>query len=52
MSKGGKFYIQLFDGKIKFVIWKSSVEDYLVQQGINDVLLKEKPNNIEEEKWT
>ena len=51
MSEGGEFCIQLFDGKINFAIWKSSVEDYLVQQGINDALLKERPNNIEA-KWT
>ena len=50
MSDGGKFFIQLFDGKINFVIWKSSVEDYLVQQGIDDALLKERPYNIEEVK--
>ena len=31
MSEERKFYIKLFDGKINFAIWKSSVEDYLVQ---------------------
>ena len=34
-------------------IWKSSVEDFLVQQGIDDaLLLKEKPNNVEAARWT
>ena len=47
----GKFYIQLFDGKIDFAIWKSFVKNYLVQQGIDDSLLKERPNYIEEAKW-
>ncbi|CAO2839379.1 unnamed protein product [Amaranthus hypochondriacus] len=47
----GMFNIQLFDGRINFAMWKSSVEDYLVQLGIDDALLKERPNNIEEEKW-
>ena len=46
MSEGGKFYIQLLDGKMNFAIWKSSVEDYLMQQGIDDALLKERPNII------
>ncbi len=50
MSEGGKFLIQLFDGKINFAIWKSSVEDYLVQQGIDDALLKERPIHIDEAK--
>ena len=52
MSEGGKFCIQLFNGKINFAIWKSSVENYLMQQGIDVALLKERPNNVEEAKWT
>ena len=52
MNEGKSFTIPLFDGKIYFAIWKSSVEDYLVQLCIDDGLLKERPNNIEEEKWT
>ena len=35
---------------INFTLWKSSMEDYLVQMGIDDTLEKEKPNNIEEGK--
>ena len=52
MTDGKSFSIQLFDGRINFSIWKNSVEDFLVQQGIDDALLKEKPNNVEEARWT
>ena len=27
------------------------MQDYLVQQGIDDALLKERPNNVEKAKW-
>ena len=52
MNEGKSFTIPLFDGKINFAIWKSSVEDFLVQLGIDDALLKERQNNVEEGRWT
>ena len=37
-----KFEISLFDGKTNFMIWQSTIQDLLVQQGIDLALLKYK----------
>ena len=47
-----RYHIPLLNGRVNFAIWKSCVEDYLVQIGIDGVLLKERPKNIWEAKWT
>ena len=51
MGDGAKFHIPLFDGKINFSVWMSSVEDLLVQQGIDNALEKSKPTTMDEGKW-
>ena len=51
MGDGAKFHIPLFDGKMNFSVWRSTVEDLLVQQGIDDALEKTKPTTMDEEKW-
>ena len=51
MLDGAKFNIPLFDGRINFSVWRSTVEDLLVQQGIDEALEKSKPTTIDEGKW-
>ena len=50
MGDGAKFHIPLFDGKMNFLVWRSTVEDLLVQQGIEDALEKSKPTTMDEGK--
>ena len=51
MGDGAKFHILFFDGKMNFSVWRSTVEDLLVQQGIDDALEKSKPTTMDEGKW-
>ena len=51
MGDGAKFHILLFDGKMNFSVWRSTVEDLLVQQGIDDALEKSKPTTMDKGKW-
>lgn len=46
-----KFEIPLFDGKMNFMLWKSTVEDMLVQQNLDVALEDEKPSNLDEAVW-
>ena len=46
-----KFHIPLFNGKMNFSVRRSSVEDLLVQQGIDDALERTKPTSMYEVKW-
>ena len=46
-----KFEIPLFDGKINFMVWKSTIEDLLVQQNLDEALEKEKPANLDDAAW-
>nr|KYP53542.1 Retrovirus-related Pol polyprotein from transposon TNT 1-94 [Cajanus cajan] len=47
-----KFEIPLFDGKTNFMIWQCTVQDILVQQGLDQALEDEKPSNINEREWS
>ena len=47
-----RFKISLFDGKINFMIWQSTIQDLLVQQGLDQALEDERPTSINETKWT
>ncbi|KAL5169756.1 Retrovirus-related Pol polyprotein from transposon TNT 1-94 [Glycine soja] len=47
-----RFKIQLFDGKINFMIWQSTIQDLLVQQGLDQALEDERPVSINETEWT
>ena len=51
MGDGAKSHIPLFDRKMNFSVWRSTVEDLLVQQGIDDALEKSKPITMDEGKW-
>jgi len=47
-----RFEILLFDGKINFMIWQSTIQDILGKQGLNQALEDEKPAAINEIEWT
>src|SRR5688572_26334069 len=51
MGDGAKFNVPLFDGRMNFAVWKSTVVDLLVQQGIDEALAKSKPTTMDEGKW-
>ena len=51
MGNGAKFRISLFDGKMNFSVWRSTVKDLLVQLSIHDALEKSKPTTMDEGKW-
>ena len=38
MGDGAKYQIPLFDERMKFLVWRSTVEDLLVQRRIDDAL--------------
>jgi len=43
-----KFEISLFDEKINFMIWYNTIQDLLVQQGLDQVLEDERSASINE----
>jgi len=47
-----RFEIPLFDKKINFMIWQSTIQDLLVQQGLDQALEDERPVSINETEWT
>jgi len=47
-----RFKILLFDGKINFMIWQSTIEDLLVQRGLDQTLENESLTSIKEIEWT
>ena len=47
-----RFEIQLFDGKINFMIWQSTIQDLLVQQDLDQALEDEMSTSINETEWT
>ena len=46
-----KFRIPFFHGKMIFLVWRSYVEDLLVQQEIDDALERTRTTSVEEGKW-
>ena len=46
------FEILLFDGKINFMIWHSTIQELLVQQDLGQALEVERPTSINETEWT
>jgi len=46
------FKIPLFDGKINFMIWQSTIQELLVQQGLDQALEDERAISINETEWT
>ena len=42
----------LFDGKMDFTLWQCTIQDFLVQQGLDSALLDEKPIEMKESEWS
>ena len=47
-----RFEILLFDEKINFMIWQSTIQYLLVQQGLDQALEDERSTSINETEWT
>ena len=47
-----RFEIPLFDKKVNFMIWQSTIADLLVQQGLDQALEDERATSINETEWT
>ena len=48
---GGKFEIELFNGRNNFSLWQSTVKDLLIQRGLYATLEDKKPTDVENTKW-
>ncbi|GJU39151.1 retrovirus-related pol polyprotein from transposon TNT 1-94 [Tanacetum coccineum] len=46
-----KFSILMFDGKMDFTVWKMTIEDVLVQQGIDEALEEKQPAEMKDDVW-
>ncbi|KAK2989934.1 hypothetical protein RJ640_013858 [Escallonia rubra] len=46
-----KYDCEQFDGKMNFGIWQSTVKDILVQQGLLNPLLGNKPESMDHDDW-
>ena len=47
-----KYEVPLFDGKSNFTLWQSTIQDYLVQQGLDIALEDEKPSCMKDGDWS
>ncbi|VFQ68203.1 unnamed protein product [Cuscuta campestris] len=47
-----KFEVPLFDGRADFMLWQCTIQDYLVQQGLDLALQDEKPSDMKESEWS
>ncbi|VFQ74456.1 unnamed protein product [Cuscuta campestris] len=47
-----KFEVPLFDGRTDFMLWQCTIQDYLVQQGLDLALQDEKPSDMKESEWS
>ncbi|GKC92246.1 hypothetical protein Tco_1157688, partial [Tanacetum coccineum] len=50
-SEMSKFSILIFDGKMDFTVWKMTIEDVLVQQGIDEALEEKQPAEMKDDVW-
>nr|GFA49246.1 putative reverse transcriptase domain-containing protein [Tanacetum cinerariifolium] len=50
-SDMSKFLIPMFDGKMDFMVWKITIEDVLVQQGIDEALEEKQPAWMKDDVW-
>jgi len=46
-----KLDVPLFDGRMDFSLWQCTIEDYLVQQGLNCALEGEKSVEMKDAEW-
>ena len=49
---GRKLEISLTDGKLNFKLWQNTIQDMLVQQGLDVALEDERPKEMKESNWT
>nr|KYP36341.1 Retrovirus-related Pol polyprotein from transposon TNT 1-94 [Cajanus cajan]KYP52429.1 Retrovirus-related Pol polyprotein from transposon TNT 1-94 [Cajanus cajan] len=47
-----KLDVPLFDGRIDFSLWQCTIQDYLVQQGLDCALEEEKPCEMKDSEWS
>lgn len=47
-----KLEVPLFDGRMDFSLWQCTIQDYLVQQGLDCALEKEKPTEMKDLEWS
>ncbi|GJT33835.1 hypothetical protein Tco_0924254 [Tanacetum coccineum] len=50
-SDMSKFSIPMFDGKMDFMMWKMTIEDVLVQQGVDEALEEKQPAKMKDDVW-
>ncbi|GJZ90445.1 retrovirus-related pol polyprotein from transposon TNT 1-94 [Tanacetum coccineum] len=50
-SDMSKFSILMFDGKMDFTVWKMTIKDVLVQQGIDEALEEKQPIEMKDDVW-
>ncbi|GJT42309.1 hypothetical protein Tco_0951024 [Tanacetum coccineum] len=50
-SEMSKFSIPIFDGKMDFTMWKMTIEDVLVQQGVDEALEEKQPAKMKDDVW-
>ncbi|GJZ54372.1 hypothetical protein Tco_0609257 [Tanacetum coccineum] len=48
-SDMSKFSIPMFDGKMDFTVWKMTIEDVLVKQGIDEALEEKQPKEMKDD---
>jgi len=46
-----KLDVPLFDGRMDFSLWQCTIQDYLVQQGLDCALEGEKPLEMKDAEW-
>lgn len=47
-----KLDVPLFDGRVDFSLWQCTIQDYLVQQGLDCALGNEKPSEMKDSEWS
>lgn len=52
MNSGGSNYqVPVFDGKMDFTVWQMTIQDVLVQQGLDEALEENKPDGMKDVDW-
>ncbi|GJS27246.1 hypothetical protein Tco_0487866 [Tanacetum coccineum] len=51
VSDMSKFLISMFEGNMDFTVWKMTIEDVLVQQGIDEALEENQPKEMKDNVW-
>ncbi|KAL6544736.1 hypothetical protein OROMI_023598 [Orobanche minor] len=46
-----KYQAPIFDGKMDFTVWQMTMQDVLVQQGLDEALEENKPEDMKDADW-